>query len=96
MSPTKKKDSEMDDLISIAEAARIRGVTHGAIRNLIDRGRLPAQEVAGRRVVSRADVLDFSPDKGGRPSKPKEEAEKSVAKKRIRKKDPTRLLKTLS
>jgi excisionase family DNA binding protein len=32
----------------------------------------------------------------GRTPKSKDEAEKSVAKKRVRKKDPTRLLKTLS
>jgi excisionase family DNA binding protein len=66
MSVTKKKGSKMDDLISIAEAARLRGVTHGAIRNLIDRKRLPVQEIAGRRVVHRADVLAFNPEKGGR------------------------------
>ncbi|HKC62035.1 MAG TPA: helix-turn-helix domain-containing protein [Pyrinomonadaceae bacterium] len=66
MSPTKKKGSNMDDLISIADAARLRGVTHGAIRNLIDRGRLPSQEVAGRRVLRRSDVMRFIPEKGGR------------------------------
>ena len=32
----------------------------------------------------------------GRPPKPKEDTEKSVAMKKVRKKDPTRLLKTLS
>ncbi len=65
-----KKKTEVktgvDDLISIAEAARLRGVTHGAIRNLIDRGRLASQEVAGRRVVRRGDVLAFKPESGGR------------------------------
>lgn len=66
MARTKKKDAQADDLISIAEAARLRGVTHGAIRNLIERGRLPAQEVAGRRVLRRGDVMRFIPEKGGR------------------------------
>ncbi len=56
----------MNELISIAEAARLRGVTHGAIRNLIDRGRLQSQEIAGRRVVRRGDVEAFNPEKGGR------------------------------
>jgi hypothetical protein len=50
-------------------------------------------------MVPEGDLKGFKPPKRtGRPSKPKaqEEAEKSVAKKRFRKKDPTRLLKTLS
>jgi len=56
----------VNDLISIAEAARLRGVSHGAIRNLIDRGRISSQEVAGRRVVRRADVESFKAESGGR------------------------------
>jgi excisionase family DNA binding protein len=63
--------SAVDDLISIADAARLRGVTHGAIRDLIDRGRLNSVEVAGRRLVSRVDVEAFEPEKGGRPSSKK-------------------------
>jgi excisionase family DNA binding protein len=55
-----------DDLISIAEAARLRGVTHAAIRNLIDRGRLSAEQVAGHWVLKRDDVEAFTPESGGR------------------------------
>lgn len=62
------KKASVSDLISIADAARLRGVTHGAIRDLIDRGRLSAVEVGGRRFVARADVEAFEPDKGGRPA----------------------------
>ena len=47
-------------------------------------------------LIPRASVLNFEPPKIGRPPKAKDDAEKSVAKKRIQKKDPTRLLKTLS
>jgi hypothetical protein len=48
-------------------------------------------------LIPEADLKDFEPPKRpGRPPKPKDEAEKSAAKKRVRKKDPTRLLKTLS
>jgi excisionase family DNA binding protein len=61
----------VDDLISIADAARLRGVTHGAIRDLIDRGRLNSVEVGGRRFVSRSEVETFEPEKGGRPSSKK-------------------------
>ncbi len=62
----KKKEAGMSDLISIADAARLRGVSHAAIRNLIDRGRLASQEIAGRRVVRRNDVVAFKPQPGGR------------------------------
>lgn len=64
--PKKKAAPAMGDLISIAEAARLRGVTHGAIRSLIDRGRLRAVEVGGRRFVVRGEVRAFKPEKGGR------------------------------
>jgi len=62
----KRADSKTEELISIADAARLRNVTHAAIRNLIDRGRLPAQVIAGRRVLKRGDVLGFKGEKGGR------------------------------
>ena len=65
------KKAAVEDLISIAEAARLRGVTHGAIRNLIDRGRLSSVEIAGRRLVARSEVEAFEPEKGGRPSSKK-------------------------
>lgn len=68
------KKGSTDDLISIADAARLRGVTHGAIRDLIDRGRLSAIEIAGRRLVSRAEVETFEPSKGGRPPEKKGKA----------------------
>lgn len=65
------KKTSVEDLISIADAARIRGVTHGAIRDLIDRGKLNAVEVAGRRLVSRVEIEAYEPSKGGRPSSKK-------------------------
>lgn len=60
----------------------------GAVREETERGpvwRIPVQSVKA-----------FEPPRMGRPPKPKDEAEKSVALKRVRKKDPTRILKTLS
>ncbi len=56
----------MNDLVSIAEAARLRDVTHGAIQNLIKRGRLSVTEIGGRKFLRRGDVLAFEPEKGGR------------------------------
>jgi excisionase family DNA binding protein len=58
------------DWISQAEAARIRGVSQQAIVNLIRRGRLTIVNMAGRTVVLRSEVENFTAKlKGGRPSK---------------------------
>ena len=58
------------DWISQAEAARIRGVSQQAIVNLIRRGRLTTVNMAGRTVVLRTEVENFTAQlKGGRPSK---------------------------
>jgi excisionase family DNA binding protein len=83
-----------EDLITQVEAAELRGCSLQTVNNWVRRGHLIGYERFGKVLVSRAAVLDYKPMKPG--PKPQEEAEKSVAKKRIRKKDPTRLLKTLS
>jgi excisionase family DNA binding protein len=57
----------MDDLITPAEAARMRSVTRSAITDLIKRGRLQAVEVGGRRFLHRKDVERFTPVITGRP-----------------------------
>jgi hypothetical protein len=93
----KKEEKMPDDLITLNEAAALRRYRDvSAISRLITRGHLQVYEKYGRKLVSKAEVKAYKPSKGGRPPKPQEDAEKSVAKKRIRKKDPTRLLKTLS
>jgi hypothetical protein len=69
--------TETDDLITMAEAARLRKVTHQAIADLVKRGRLNTVEVAGRAHLYRSEVLEFEPEKGGRPSK-KASAKKNV------------------
>jgi hypothetical protein len=53
------KEAGLKDLISQAEAARIRGVTRAAIRDLIRRGRLVPVEVAGRSLVHKSEVERF-------------------------------------
>lgn len=78
------------------EAAKRLGVSPARVRRLVLDGRLPAQKFGRDLVFYEADLATFERLKGGRPPKPKEEAEKKTAKKRVRKKDPTRLLKTLS
>ncbi len=49
----------LKDLISQAEAARIRGVTRAAISDLIRRGRLVSVEIAGRLLVHKREVESF-------------------------------------
>jgi excisionase family DNA binding protein len=59
----------MEDLITPAEAARLRGVTRSAITDLVKRGRLQSVEVGGRPFLSRAEVERFTPKITGRPTK---------------------------
>ena len=66
---TKKKRREvedLDELVSISEAARLRGVSPQAIDRLLKRGRLEAVVIGGRRFMRRSDVVNFKPEAGGR------------------------------
>lgn len=56
-----------DDWISQSEAADLRGVTRQAIHQLVQKGRFRTYDVAGRTLVLREDVVQYEPDKGGRP-----------------------------
>ena len=61
----KEDEDKMSDFISQAEAARIRGVTRAAIRDLIRRERLRSFTVGGRELVYRSEVESFEKDKPG-------------------------------
>jgi len=56
-----------EDMISQAEAARIRGVTHQAIVNLVKNGKLHAMRLGGKVFLSRKEVERYEPNVGGRP-----------------------------
>jgi len=60
----------IEDLISQAEAARLRGVTRQAIRKLVEVGRLRSYTIGGRNLVLRSEVRQFVPHKPGRPKNP--------------------------
>lgn len=62
-----------DELLTVTQAAEVRGTTRQAINYLIRNDKLPSVEIAGKRFVRRQDLDLFEPDKGGRPSKPKGE-----------------------
>jgi hypothetical protein len=59
------KNNEEDDLITQAEAARLRGVTRSAITYLVTQGRLQTYERYGIRFVSRREVEAYEPMKPG-------------------------------
>lgn len=88
----------MNKGLTTNEAAERLGVSPARVRRLVLDGRLPAEKFGRDLVIYEADVVAFERRKAGRPPKLKaqEEAEEANAKKRIRKKDSARLLKTLS
>jgi excisionase family DNA binding protein len=74
-----KSKLDLEDLITPAEAAKIRGVSKPAIINLIDRGRLAVHMVAGKRLLSRREVEAFVPLPVGRPPKARAEKRRRAA-----------------
>ena len=70
MTKTSTNDEKLENYISQAEAARIRGVSKQAIADLIKRGRLSKITLAGRSLVLLSEVKAFVPKpKLGRPPK---------------------------
>jgi excisionase family DNA binding protein len=72
---------DLNDLISQAEAAELRNVTRASINELVKRGRLRTVQIGGKAFLYRSEVLNFEPDKGGRPPKTKAEGNSKGSKK---------------
>jgi excisionase family DNA binding protein len=85
-----------DATLTTEEAAERLGVTVGRVRQLIVSGRLPAQKFGHLHSIRETDLKLVEGRKPGRPPKPKVEISSKVSKKGGKKKDPARLLKTLS
>lgn len=68
---SQRTGEDVGDLMTIAEAARLRGVSRSAISELVRRGRLRSIEMFGRVLVYRSEVESFQKQKPG----PKTEAE---------------------
>jgi excisionase family DNA binding protein len=64
------------ELITLDEAARLRGVTRPAISYLVSQGRIRSQKLFGRILVYRGEVLNYKPSKGGRPKGKSKKAER--------------------
>jgi excisionase family DNA binding protein len=62
-------EGSADDWISQAEAARLRSVSRQSIGRLIKRQRLQTLKIAGRMLVRRQDIEQFTPQTAGRPPK---------------------------
>jgi excisionase family DNA binding protein len=69
LSTNEQPESLFGDLISQAEAARLRGVSRQAIRKLVESGRFSVVPVGGRRFVRRSEVIAYAPLQAGRPRK---------------------------
>lgn len=61
----------MSDLITQAEAARLRNVSPQAINDLIKRRKLKTKKIGTVTFVFRSSVLNYKPAPGGRPAKKK-------------------------
>src|SRR5262249_59196012 len=59
----------LKDLISQAEAARIRNVSRASINELVRKGRFKTVEIAGNIFLLRSEVENYQPSLGGRPVK---------------------------
>lgn len=71
----KKETDDMADLISQAEAARLRGVTRAAIQDLVRRGRIRSVNVGGRSLVYRSEIEGYEQGEPGRPKSNRSEGE---------------------
>ena len=57
----------VNDLISFADAARLRGVSRQAMSRLVAKGRFRAVSIGGRGFLSRKEIENYVPLKAGRP-----------------------------
>ncbi len=81
--------NDINDLITQADAARIREVSREAIADLIKRGRLSTVEVAGQKFVRRSEIDNFTTRAAGRPPRcapasPAQAAKQSATKRRAK------------
>jgi hypothetical protein len=63
---SKKRDDMPEDLITITEAASVRGVQVAAISKLIERGRITGYQKYGKTLVSLSEIKKYRPGTPGR------------------------------
>ena len=62
---------ETEDLLTVAQAAKLLKISAAAIHKAIKRNRLPYVKLGGRFLIQRADLIQYSKNKsvGGRPKR---------------------------
>lgn len=53
---------DLDGLVNLETAARVLGVSHGNVKNIIGRGELPSVKLGARRMIRRSDLASFIRD----------------------------------
>lgn len=56
---------QLGDFVTVTEAAELRGVSRAAIHALIQRGRLRSENVLGRILLYKSEVIAFEKNKPG-------------------------------
>jgi excisionase family DNA binding protein len=56
---------DMNEFVTVAEAAELRGVSRAAIHELVQRGRLRSERMLGRVLLYRSEVEAFVKEKPG-------------------------------
>jgi len=59
----------LDEFLTQAEAARIRGVSRQAINLLIKKGKVQGYSIGGVVFVEKSEILKYKAKKAGRPKK---------------------------
>ena len=69
----------MEDLITVAEAAQLKGISHSAVSKAISQGRLNTRRVLGRMALDRNEIMAWLPleSKGRRKGTPMTEETKA-------------------
>jgi Helix-turn-helix domain len=59
----------LNDLITQADAARLRGVSRASVNELVRKGRFRRVQIGGKTFLLKSEVLSYVPETGGRPMK---------------------------
>lgn len=80
MAKYKEFTEEMLDLITQADAARLKNVTRSAITYLVKRGRLRTKMMFGHKLVYKSEVLNLQHGKPGPKKRAVEKSKKGIGK----------------
>lgn len=70
-----------EELISQAQAAKIRGVSHQAIVDLVARGKFKTFKIGDKVFLLRKEVENYKPGRAGRPRKKKSSPKRQTTRK---------------